>query len=240
MKRKLWAYGDSFIAGDQDLKGIDNADPNVIHYNRYNVSFVAHLAKKLDRDPINRAVPGCGNYPQLDLLMLDVKNIHKEDTVIFSFTTLWRDRFMLPIKYNIFDNNSAPAFLDQSLNEDQKNIPIVDFFYINSILKNVELTYGFKIIKFFAFHDSNQDEHSIQFKKFDFERFIGLNQTGNTLLDVLTDNWGNPVPRISDHSKWIPPKEYQKYFTSKAHPSIEGHKKIADWLYKEIVKNHWV
>jgi hypothetical protein len=78
-----------------------------------------------------------------------------------------------------------------------------------------------------------QDALEEDLKKFNFDKFIGLNTPGNTLLDVLTDNWGNATPRISDHSKWKP-EINSHLFTQNSHPNIEGHKKIAEWLYKYI------
>jgi hypothetical protein len=36
---KLWAYGDSFVAGDQDIPDRIDAILENMEYNRYNVSF---------------------------------------------------------------------------------------------------------------------------------------------------------------------------------------------------------
>jgi hypothetical protein len=69
---KVWAYGDSFVAGDQDIPEINNALESTMEYNRYNVSFVSHLAKQLNVPLINRGISGCSNFVQLDKLFLDV------------------------------------------------------------------------------------------------------------------------------------------------------------------------
>jgi hypothetical protein len=71
---------------------------------------------------------------------------------------------------------------------------------------------------------------------FKFSNFIGLGIQGNTLIDVLTDNWGKFNHRISDHSKWTPPKKFRHLFTAKSHPNAEGHKIISQWLELEIKK----
>jgi hypothetical protein len=65
---KLWAYGDSFVAGDQDIPGRVDAIPENMEYNRYNVSFASVLAKQLNVTLINRAISGCSNFVQLDQL----------------------------------------------------------------------------------------------------------------------------------------------------------------------------
>ena len=68
---RLWTYGDSFVAGDQDIPGRVDAIEEYTKYNRYNVSFASHLANALNVELINRGISGCSNFVQLDKLFLD-------------------------------------------------------------------------------------------------------------------------------------------------------------------------
>lgn len=236
---KLWAYGDSFVAGDQDIPGRIDAISEHTEYNRYNISFASHLAKKLNAELINRAISGCGNYPQLDKLLLDIENIKTNDIVIFGLTTTWRDRYSLPSNCpQVVSPTRGPSMLHRDLlyNEKLNKLPTFDLFYILSVLEKIEHLFNFPIIKFNAFHDVQTEADSIDKKLFQFKNFIGLNVPGNTLIDLLLNRWGDPTPRIVDHSQWMPPKEYRHLFTDKSHPSIEGHKFIAEWMHNQLIK----
>lgn len=239
---KIYAYGDSFVAGDQDIPGrVDAIDENT-EYNRYNVSFASVLAKKLGIELINRAISGCSNFVQVDQLWVDSENIQPDDIVLFGFSTPWRDRFIIPYDHkSILDKLRGPRILNwNTFKYDNERIAVADFFYTLSIIEKLEEVYNFKVIKFNNFHDVLvKDAYKKDLIKFKFNNFIGLHTPGNTLLDVLTDNWGNPTPRISDHSQWIP--EVNKHlFTHRSHPNIAGHIKIAEWLHKQLIDNNWI
>lgn len=230
---KVWAYGDSFVAGDQDIPGRIDAIEDHAEYNRYNISFVSHLAKSLNRPLINRGISGCSNFVQLDKLMMDAPNINKDDIVIFGITTTWRDRFSLPhMCPETISESRGPMMLHRDLvfKESSNKIATFDLFYILSAIEKIESIFGFKVIKFNLFHDILAEASEEDKSLFKFQNFIGLNITGNTLIDLLLDNWGIPDKRIVDHSKWSPPKKYRHLFTEKSHPSLEGHKLIAKWL----------
>ena len=112
----IWAYGDSFVAGDQDEKDKNNADISVMEYNRYNVSFVSHLSNMLEIDLVNRAVSGSGNFPQIDKLLVDSKKFKDSDIVLFGITSTWRDRFSLPHHFpEILNKNIGPFLIDMDL-----------------------------------------------------------------------------------------------------------------------------
>jgi hypothetical protein len=233
---KIWAYGDSFVAGDQDIPGRVDAILENMEYNRYNVSFASVLANKLNSELINRAISGCSNFVQLDKLWLDCIDISPDDLVLFGITTPMRDRFMIPhVAPEFLRKTRGPGLINRSLLTDHPDtrICVIDTFYTLSVIEKIEKLYNLNIIKFNLFHNPLQDVLAEDLKKFNFDKFIGLNTPGNTLLDVLTDNWGNPIPRISDHSKWKP-EVNSHLFTQNSHPNIEGHKKIAQWLYEYI------
>jgi hypothetical protein len=233
---KIWAYGDSFVAGDQDIPGRVDAILENMEYNRYNVSFASVLANKLNSELINRAISGCSNFVQLDQLWLDCIDISPDDLVLFGITTPMRDRFMIPhVAPEFLRKTRGPGLINRSLLTDHPDtrICVIDMFYTLSVIEKIEKLYNLNIIKFNLFHNTLQDVLAEDLKKFNFDKFIGLNTPGNTLLDVLTDNWGNPIPRISDHSKWKP-EVNSHLFTQNSHPNNEGHKKIAQWLYEYI------
>jgi hypothetical protein len=239
---KIYAYGDSFVAGDQDIPGRVDAIPEHTEYNRYNISFASVLAKKLNVKLINRAISGCSNFVQLDQLWMDCGNISPDDLVLFGITTPLRDRFMIPhLAPEFLKETRGPGLVNRSLLNDNSNVrvSIADTFYTLSVLEKIEKMYNLNIIKFNLFHNPLQDASEEDLKKFNFDKFIGLNTPGNTLLDLLTDNWSNPIPRISDHSKWKP-EINGHLFTRNSHPNIEGHKKISEWLWQQIVSNGWI
>lgn len=235
---KIWAYGDSFVAGDQDDPKRIDAIPEIMEYNRYNVSFAAHLAKSLEIDITNRAISGCSNFVQLDRLFKDAKFIAKDDIVIFGVSSPLRDRFQIPLNYPEFVKDTrGPTLGDRDLfaKKNIHRVPIVDMFYLLSTIEKIEQLYNIKIIKINAFHNFMEDCPLEEKHKFQFENFLGLHDPNNTLLDVLIDNWlGTQMLATNDHNKWSPPEEYKIYFTRKSHPSVEGHKKIALWLQKEL------
>ena len=88
---KIWVYGDSFVAGDQDIPGRIDAIEEYTEYNRYNVSFASHLANALNVKLINRGISGCSNFVQLDKLFLDAPFIKKDDIVVVMWSSSLRD-----------------------------------------------------------------------------------------------------------------------------------------------------
>ena len=237
---KIWVYGDSFVAGDQDIPGRIDAIEEYTEYNRYNVSFASHLANELNVKLINRGISGCSNFVQLDKLFLDAPSIKKDDIVLFGLTTAWRDRVTMPYTCpEYLKDTRGPALIHRELISKKHNLEktaTIDLFYVLSVIEKIEKIFNIKVVKFNLFHDSIAESLEEDKEFFKFNNFIGLGVNGNTILDVLTDNWGNKISRISDHSKWKPPAEYKHLFTQKSHPNIEGHKKIALWLETELKK----
>ena len=237
---KIWVYGDSFVAGDQDIPGRVDAIEEYTKYNRYNVSFASHLANALNVELINRGISGCSNFVQLDKLFLDAPSIKEDDIVLFGLTTAWRDRVTIPYTCpEYLKDTRGPALLHRELISKKHNLEktaTIDLFYVLSVIEKIEKIFNIKVVKFNLFHDSIAESLEEDKEFFKFDNFIGLGVNGNTILDVLTDNWGNKISRISDHSKWKPPAEYKHLFTQKSHPNIEGHKKIAVWLETELKK----
>lgn len=235
---KLWAYGDSFVAGDQDIPHRVDAIFEHMEYNRYNISFASHLASNLGIELVNRGISGCSNFVQLDKLWLDAPNISKNDIVIFSLTTPWRDRFTIPHSCpELVADTRGPTLINRELvngTENFSRVTTIDLFYVLSVIEKIENLFDIKVIKFNAFHNAIAEAEDCDKKLFKFNNFIDINLTGNTLLDLLTDTWGQENKRKPDHTKLTPPNQYSHLFTSKYHPSLEGHKLIAKWLESKL------
>jgi len=235
---KIWAYGDSFVAGDQDDPARIDALPEIMEYNRYNISFASVLANRLNVKLINRGISGCSNLVQLDKLFKDAPNIDPKDIVIFVLTSSLRDRFQIPLHYKEFVKDSrGPTLGDRTLfkSSNMYEIPTADIFYVLSTIEKIENLHNIKIVKINAFHNFMDNCPNEERYKFQFKNFLGLHSKNNTILDILSDNWlSDNHNKTEDHNKWTPPVEYQKYFTKKSHPSVEGHKKLSDWFYKEL------
>jgi hypothetical protein len=236
----IWAYGDSFVAGDQDEKDKNNADISVMEYNRYNVSFVSHLSNMLEIDLVNRAVSGSGNFPQIDKLLVDSKKFKDSDIVLFGITSTWRDRFSLPHHFpEILNKNIGPFLIDMDLYKSKNfnTIPSIDLFHIISILDSIEIKLNVKILKFNCFHDVYIETEEYYKKFFSPNNYIGFGKKGNTLTDILLDSWDEESNSNLDHTTLKIAKNYKRFFTCKNHPNTLGHQKIADWFYNYFKNN---
>lgn len=236
---RIWAYGDSFVAGDQDIPGRIDAIEEHMQFNRYNISFVSHLAKSIGVELINRAVSGSGNFPQIDKLLFDSQRFDKQDIILFGITSTWRDRLSLPNRYPaILEKNRGPFLLDLELYESENFnlIPIIDLMYITSILENIENKLGIRIFKFNCFHNVFIESNDYFKTYFNPKNYINFEQPDNTLTDVLLDFYNN-INSNHDHSKVKIPKNYKRFFTSKNHPSELGHRKLADWFFNYFKNN---
>ena len=235
---KLWAYGDSFVAGDQDIPNRVDAIFEHTEYNRYNISFASHLARSLGIELINRGISGCSNFVQLDKLWLDAPSISKDDIVIFSLTTPWRDRFTIPHSCpELVADTRGPTLVHRELVNGSQNfsrVAIIDLFYVLSVIEKIEKLFNIRVVKFNAFHNAIAEAEDADKKLFTFDNFIDIDIAGNTLLDLLTEEWGKNKKTDPDHTKLKPPAKYLHLFTSKYHPSLEGHKLIAEWLENKL------
>jgi len=232
---KIYAYGDSFVAGDQDIPERVDAIPENMEYNRYNVSFASVLAKELGVELINRGISGCSNFVQLDQLFIDSEQISSNDLVLFGFSSPWRDRWTIPTYGPDFlKPTKGPALVDRNLIKSKTHrVGVVDFFYTLSVIKQLQEIYKFRVVAFNSFHNVLKDASVKDLEKFNFDNFVGIKDSGNTLLNVLSNTWGEN-DGIDDHTVWTPPVGLEYLFTRNKHPSIEGHKKIAHWLYEYI------
>jgi hypothetical protein len=232
---KIWAYGDSFTAGDQDLPDHGDSDLNVLKRNRYEVSWAAQLAKILDCELTNRAVPGTSNFPQIDMLVSDLPNINTNDLIFFGITSPLRERFWLAERAKKFfirlRRKEQVSLGGQWLVETNKihdidHLNYTDFLFTVAMLEKLEQLHNIKIIKFNAFIDMQCN----------VKNFIGHNTPGNSLLHLITGNWGKKnvnltKAHVNSNNNY---KDYGHLVTSKLHPNFKGHTKIAEWMHGNI------
>jgi len=223
----LFAFGDSFVVGDQDDFGSKSHGMNYntrVEYLKYNVSFVSILAKYKNYNLKNFAECGSGNFPQLDLLMTSVlsNQITKDDVIFFGLTTFARDRSNLVLnkKYLRFYKNKGSAILHQTT---ARELLTLDYLYVMNTLTFVNDTLKIPVVVINLFDSADC--------KIQYDIQIGSGQPGNTLINVLNDTWGQATQH-DYHSYLKIPKGYEHLYTKNKHPSVQGHQKIADWLQK--------
>jgi hypothetical protein len=239
MKRIL-AFGDSFVVGDQDDFGPQDFNYNPeyppthnmsyddrLEYLKNHVSFVALLAKEFNCALINFAERGCGNYVQLDKLLefIEEGRLEQGDLILFGITSTLRDRNSVPS----VDGN-YPIAVGEMKNKGY--VDRFDLFYILSALDAISKRCNVSIIKFNLF--DNPMCNSSSNLNFNFENFIGFNLNANTLVNILNDDWGADISRPVYHTQIKPGSNYKQYYTWNKHPSVLGHKKIAEWFLKNI------
>ena len=241
MTNILHAFGDSFIVGDQDdfLHEVPNATHGMLWderlaYLKTQISFVAILAQHYGYDLKNYAERGSGNYPQIDRLWLNLinGNIAEGDIVLFGITTTIRDRFMLHEVDRCTSDRVGPFMVEQTLiakHSDRQRLLELDYFYILSLLDQLSQKFKIKIIKFNLFDNSLDHATSRTTDVCQVDDFVGWATPGNTLVDILNDSWGQGVFYTFAHEEIKIPKGHEHLYTIKKHPSIEGHKKIANW-----------
>jgi len=248
--RKLHAFGDSFVSGDQDdflhdlegtgivanhTMGYDERD----NYLKYNVSFVSHIAKELDLELINYSMRGSGNIPQLDKLVRAVLKgeIDKDDIIFFCFSTFLRDRVQL---YRLSDQfigaGKGPMLADEKAiqcSSFRNEIELIDCFNVLSTLDSISSRLGIRTIKCHAF-DNSLDFVDDSFRtKYNFNDYVGWDVRGNTLIDILNGTWGGGGKHQLHHDATMP-ANLSHLYTRKNHPSVEGHQKIAKWFIDNV------
>lgn len=226
MASMIHAFGDSFVAADQDIR---HNDYEYRDYLKYNVSFASLIAKHFNLPFKNYAEYGSGSYPQVDKLLINIKNgnIKSTDVVLFGITASTRGRFLIgtlfPSKHMV---NGIVVDKDAS---DIDIAPRFDYYYILSILENISKTFNIRIIKFNLFND-----WSTNLNLSTITDFIGLDSPGNTLIDILNDTWGEKKQENKEHWLIEIPDGYEHFYTIRKHPSPDGHRKIADWFIENV------
>jgi len=248
LTRTLHAFGDSFIVGDQDdfLHEVPNAAHGMpwderLHYLKTQVSFVSILARHYGYELENYAERGSGNYPQIDRLWSQLINgrICQGDLVLFGITTTIRDRFLLHEVERCTSPHVGPFMVEKSLIDryaDRQRLLELDYFYILSLLDQMAKKFNIKIIKFNLFDNSLDHADPKITNLCQVDDFVGWATPGNTLIDILNNSWGQGVFYTFAHEEIQIPARLEYLYTVKKHPSIDGHKKIAQWwIDNEII-----
>ena len=247
MANTLHAFGDSFIVGDQDdfLHEVPTATHGMswsdrVEYLKTQVSFVAILARHYGYDLQNHAERGSGNYPQIDRVWLNLinGNIKPGDIVLFGITTTIRDRFLLDEVDRCTSTGTGPFMVERTLlnrHADRQRLLELDYFYILSLLDQLSKRFGVRIIKFNLFDNSLDHATPYITDLCKTDDFVGWAIPGNTLVDILNDSWGQGVFHTFAHEEIKIPAGLEYLYTVKKHPSIQGHKKIADWWIQKNI-----
>jgi hypothetical protein len=252
-KKTLHAFGDSFILGDQD-DFLHVKDPNVkpthrmgyndrIKYLKNHVSFVSHLARHYGFDLQNHSHRGTGNYPQLDKLYLEFAqgNIRPGDVVVFGFTSCQRDRWWLSGYEEFKSDKKAPCFVDPSLIEgNNQSLFELDFFYIISVLDRLSKQFNVPIIKLNLWDNALTQALEQTKNLCRVDDFVGYDTPGNTLIHILNDTWGKDERNFFHHNQVKVLPEHEHLYTYYRHPSVEGHKKIAQWWIDNGILDRFV
>ena len=237
---KIHAFGDSFVMGDQDDYSNSMTKPDIdtkMNWQRYNVSFSAVIAQELGAKLTNYAIRGSGNYPQLDELWIAVhdKLIAVDDVVLFGITAVGRDRVALKEFDKATGLNYGPCMVKRDLINNFRSdlIGSMDYYYIMSVLQALKRTFGLKLVIFNCFESPLAWVPQQQVNMID-QSDLMLNQTrGNTLVDILNDTWGQ-LTNHPYHVNLVVPTGYEHLYTTHKHPSVAGHKKIAQWFLQNI------
>jgi len=238
--KRIVAFGDSFVVGDQDDFGPKDINYNPkfppthtmsyeerMNYLKYNVSFVSIIANELNYSLLNLADRGNGNYQQLDVLLkfISSNQLTSNDIIFYGITTTARDRIK-----PIIDRG------DEITREQQRHMEVFDLFYILAVLNQISQQFNVRIIKFNLFENilDNLQDFSSTLVKCNVNDFPGYGDGNNTLVDILNDTWGKGFDRKPYHTYLSVPDGYEKYYTWNKHPSIAGHQKIAAWFLNNI------
>ena len=237
---KIHAFGDSFVMGDQDdYNDRMTGQEHVAHteWLRYNVSFPALIAKSLGIPLTNYAVRGSGNFPQLDELWLAIHNqkISSEDVVLFGITAVGRDRSSLREFEKSTGVQFGPCMVKRSLLTQHKFdiVSSMDYYYIISVLQSLKKAFDLNIVIFNIFDSPVTWVPQSCVNMFDLSDLMLNRQQGNTLVDILNDTWGHATHHPY-HVDLSVPAGYEHLYTTHKHPSVEGHKKIAQWFLANV------
>jgi hypothetical protein len=105
----------------------------------------------------------------------------------------------------------------------------MDYYYILSVLDRLSEKFNVRIVKVNLFNNLVDDSPHHNINLFNYGDLLGSDVKGNTLIDILNDTWGKGISNPYHDSLEVPPG-YEHLYTIKKHPSVEGHKKIAQWF----------
>jgi len=214
----LWAFGDSFTAGNsKDIsKGMPYPLGDTIGKHRAYPNF---LARELNLRVVNLAEGGHENKDIVNTLIKASPNFNTvNDFIVVGLTT--------PFRGNI---EASPTEVLSLLLTD-----------LNTIEK---FLFGFRYIITSAFCPLTPYYFKSEDLKFKINNYVEWGKPNNTLIDICGDTWldekkTNPVVAKSENNNSYRAKNAESniYLESCSHPSTEGHKLIAKTLLPYINK----
>lgn len=220
----LWAFGDSFTAGNsKDIsKGMPHPISNTIGKQRAYPQFLArdlYLTRDLNLRVVNLAKGGDNNTSIVNTLIKASPNFQpKNDFIVIGLTSPFRSRI-----------EASPLEALGHLLADLHTI--------------VKFLYGCKYIITSAFCPLTPYYFKSEDLGFKINNYIEWGKPNNTLLDICGDTWLdekkiNPAVAKSENnnSHRTENAESNIYLESCSHPSTEGHKLIAKTLLPYVNK----
>jgi len=238
--KTIHAFGDSFTVGDQEDFDQYKDFGERLEYVRYNISYISHVAKELRLNLVNHAERGSGNFPQIDKLYLGLisGDIKSTDVVFFGLSTSCRDRSSCIELPKSTSDSWGESVVDRNLllSGDFQTISELDYFYALSVIDQLRKKFNIRIVVMQAFDHCLDQKPALKYL-FKFEDFIGCDLINSTFIDILNDTWGRKdlkLLRGQNHVTLEVPDGYEHLYTKDRHPSIVGHKKIAQWILDNI------
>lgn len=226
--KTLWAFGDSWTAAEEVP---------------FDKSYAALVSNKLNYRFINLARGGSTNHEILKQIQLARRNIQKDDLVIVGWTTPHRD-ITLEIK-----NLKVEDTWDKHLRRQKKigseltdiKVPIND--WLTCINKGIDFLKGVDYVMTQAFNPVFGYDYIV--KSSDIKnpkKFIGWGEPNYAMSDMITNNFlaenTKSLWMTKDSIKVTNNLYMEPFFASdKIHPSLHGHKIIAEYIYNFINRN---
>ena len=217
----IWAFGDSWTAATEVA---------------YEESFSYLLAKRLGYKLINLGRPGSDNATIMKMIQTIRRNFNKNDLIIVGWTTPHRD--MPPEREVLEDVWNVHIERRKKLGIDITDIKIPIDKWIEYVNKTIELLEGTKYVMTQAFNPVIGYDYEIEPSDItNSERFMGWGKLNYTMADMITNNY------LADNTKsiWMTKDSIRAssnlhmepfFARDKKHPSVYGHRIIADRIYK--------
>jgi hypothetical protein len=171
-------------------------------------TFSFAIGKKLKLDVINCGVSGASNHHIVTNALGFKNNFSKDDLIIINYTTPHRDENKIdPLKLRVF-----PYIVDK----------------LENGLK------GYNVISTQAFNPIFGYDYELEFNP-NPSSFMEWGKTNNTMVDIITNNWlvDEPNNIFLAESGGVS-KNRSMFAEDGKHPSVLGHKAIADKLLTYI------
>ena len=215
MKNQLWIFGDSFSTIWERMGGLGD---RYKEYKGYQPKIFSHyLSTMLDMKANQKGIGGADNFTIFDYIIhnLNDNNITTGDIVIIGWSS--------PTRFRLEKNNQWVTLHMPQNNQHQ----FIDVNTIQQILINrMHSLYWDEVINW-----SRLLKIAFQLKgiKFLFWSPFVLGTDSNLKNQLLPDDWyiGTDIDRVYNETNRI---------IDDPHFSEEGHKVLADILYKKIVK----